>query len=46
MSMCPLLPGEQCKKYNSLVNDAAQLTIFLVQHSNQAYPADILIYQT
>ena len=46
MSMCPLLPGEQYKKYNSLVNDVVRPTIFVVQHSNQAYPAYLLTYHT
>ena len=44
MSMCPLLPGEQYKRYNSLVNNVANPSIFVVQHSNQAYPAYLLTY--
>ena len=44
MSMCPLLPGEQYKKHNSLVNRVQNPTIFVVQHSNQAYPAYLITY--
>jgi len=37
--MRPLLPGEQFKRYNSLVNVAANPATFVVQHPSQAYPA-------
>jgi hypothetical protein len=46
MKKPPLLPGEQFKKYNSLVNDDADPAIFVVQHSNEAYPAYLLTYHT
>ena len=51
MKMCPLLPGEQHKRYNSLYGfdpsvprDPADPTIFVIQHSNQAYPSYLLTY--
>ena len=40
--MCPLQPGETFRRYHSLVNDAASPSIFVVQHSSQAYPAYII----
>lgn len=46
MSMYPLLPGEQYKKYNSLVDHVINPSIFVVQHSNEAYPAYLLTYHT
>jgi len=42
----PPLPGEAYKKYNSLVDSVADPSIFVVQHSNQAYPAYLLTYHT
>ena len=42
--MCPLLPGERYTKYNSLVDNVAAPAIFVVQHSNQAYPAYLITY--
>ena len=44
MQECPLLPGEQYTRYNSLVNSVADPTIFVVQHSNQCYPAYAVTY--
>jgi len=46
MKMCPLLPGEKYKRYNSLVDKLDKPSIYVVQHSNQAYPAYVLTYQT
>jgi len=45
MKMCPLLPGSQFAKYNSLVNRPADPSIFVIQHSNQAYPAYLITYR-
>jgi hypothetical protein len=51
MKMCPLLPGEKNKRYNSLYGfdpsvkrDLDDPTIFVIQHSNQAYPSYLLTY--
>jgi hypothetical protein len=44
MKMCPLLPGEKYKRYDSLVDNPADPTIFVVQHSSQAYPAYLITY--
>ena len=44
MKVCPLLPGEQYTRYNSLVNDVANPSIFVVQHSNMVYPAYLITY--
>jgi hypothetical protein len=46
MSACPFLPGEQFKRYNSLVDRVPNPSIFVVQHSNQAYPAYVITYHT
>ena len=45
MTMCPLLPGEQYTRYNPLVNKVVNPSIFVVQHSNQAYPAYLITYR-
>jgi len=45
MKVYPLLPGEQYKKYNSLVDHVVNPSIFVVQHSNEAYPAYLLTYR-
>ena len=45
MKMCPLVPGSQFARYNSLVNRPADPSIFVVQHSNQAYPAYLITYR-
>ena len=44
MRMCPLLPGEAYRRYNSLVNDEDAPSIFVVQHTSQAYPAYLVTY--
>jgi len=44
MKMCPLLPGEQFTRYNSLVNNRDDPSIFVIQHSNQAYPSYLVTY--
>jgi hypothetical protein len=44
MRNCPLLPGEKFRRYNSLVNDEASPSIFVVQHTSQAYPAYLISY--
>jgi poly [ADP-ribose] polymerase 7/11/12/13 len=45
MKMCPLLPGEKIKRYNSLVDSVDAPSIFVIQHSNQAYPSYLVTYQ-
>jgi hypothetical protein len=45
MKVYPLLPGEQYKKFNSLVDHVVNPSIFVVQHSNEAYPAYLLTYR-
>ena len=35
--VCPFLPGQSYARYNSLVNRVQDPSIFVVQHSNQAY---------
>lgn len=44
MKMPPLLPGEKYRRFNSLVNKVDNPSIFVVQHSNQAYPAYLITY--
>ncbi len=44
MKSLPVLPGEKFRRYNSLVNDEAEPTIFVVQHTSQAYPAYLITY--
>ena len=44
MKMYPLLPGQNFARYNSLANDPTDPSIFVVQHSNQAYPAYLITY--
>eukprot|EP00040_Diaphanoeca_grandis_P004160 m.27314 g.27314 ORF g.27314 m.27314 type:complete len:439 (+) comp15727_c1_seq1:75-1391(+) len=41
----PLLPGQKFTRYNSLVNVVANPSIFVVQHSSQAYPAYLITYK-
>ena len=45
MKVCPLLPGAEFARYNSLVNRPTDPSIFVVQHSNQAYPAYLITYR-
>ena len=42
--MCPLLPGQPYARYNSLVDNEADPSIFVIQHTGQAYPAYLLTY--
>ena len=42
--MPPLLPGERYSRYNSLVNQVDDPSIFVIQHSNQAYPKFLITY--
>ena len=44
MNVYPLLPGEEFKRYDSLVNNVRNPQIFVVQHSNQAYPKYLVTY--
>jgi len=44
MKACPLLPGEQYTRYNSLVDNLDNPAIFVIHHSNQAYPAYLITY--
>lgn len=44
MKACPLLPGEQYVRYNSLVDNEDDPSIFVIHHSNQAYPAYLITY--
>ena len=44
MKMYPKLPGELFTRYNSLVNKLSDPSIFVVQHSNQAYPSYLITY--
>lgn len=44
MKMCPLLPGEKYNRYNSLVDNTQHPGIFVVQHSDQAYPKYVITY--
>ena len=39
MKVCPLLPGAEFARYNSLVDYPHHPGIFVVQHSNPAYLA-------
>jgi hypothetical protein len=45
MKMTSLIPGEQHIRYNSFVNDVSDPSIFVVQHSNHAYPAYLITYK-
>ena len=44
LNECPIIEGEQFVRYNSLVNDVKNPSIFVVQHSSQAYPAYVITY--
>lgn len=44
MKMLPTLPGEKYVRYNSLVNSVDNPSIFVVQHSSQAYPKYLITY--
>ena len=42
--ICPLMRGDQYERYDSLVNDESDPSIFVVQHSAAAYPAYLITY--
>jgi len=44
MRMPPLVSGEQYIRFDSLVDDEANPTIFVVQEGSQAYPAYLITY--
>ena len=44
MKMCAKVPGQQYVRYNSLVDQVQDPTIFVVQHSSQVYPAYLITY--
>ncbi len=44
MKVCPFLPGQSYAGYNSPVNRVQDPSIFVVQHSNQAYPSYLIAY--
>ena len=41
----PLLPGSQCDRYDSFVDDVDHPTIFVVPHSTQACPVYVITYR-
>jgi hypothetical protein len=43
-TQCPMLPGERYVRYDSLVDQIASPSIFVVQHSPQACPAYVITY--
>lgn len=46
MRVCPVMPGRQYTRYNSMVNNVADPSIFVVQHSSQCYPAYQITYRS
>ena len=42
----PIIPSEKHRRYNSLVNDETDPSIFVIQLSNQAYPAYVITYMS
>ena len=44
MKTCPVVPGEQYTRFNSLVDKMEAPSIFVVQHSDQAYPKYLITY--
>ena len=44
LNECPLVRGERFVRHNCLVNDVTDPTIFVIQHSSQAYPAHLITY--
>ena len=44
LKMCPLLPGDQCVRHDSLVDNIVNPSIFVVQNPAQAYPAYLITY--
>jgi len=45
MKVCPFPPDQSYARYNSLVNSVQDPSIFVVQHSNQAYPSYLIAYR-
>ena len=46
MTQFPMAKGEKYRQCNSLVNDVNDPSIFVIQHSNQAYPAYVITYRS
>ena len=46
MKKCPLLPDDRIQCHDSLVDNIADPAIFVVQNSNQAYPAYVITYHS
>ena len=44
MKSCPLLPGESFRRYNSLVDNVDNPSMFVIQEPGQAYPAYLITY--
>jgi hypothetical protein len=44
IAVCPKVPGSESRSFNSLVDDVRSPSIFVVQHSNQVYPAYVITY--
>lgn len=44
MKLYPLLPGEQYKRYNTLVDNEKDPSIFVVDKGSMAYPAYLITY--
>ena len=44
MKTCPLLPGHKYHSYNSLCDNTDNPSIFVIQHTSQAYPAYVITY--
>jgi hypothetical protein len=44
LKLYPLAKGEKYRQCNSLVNDVEDPSIFVIQHSNQAYPSYVITY--
>eukprot|EP00729_Bicosta_minor_P000055 gene55-18181_t len=45
VKVMPLLPGQQYARFNSLADVLNDPSIFVVHHSNQAYPAYLITYE-
>lgn len=45
LNECPYIEGQRFVRYNSLVDDVANPSIFVIQHSSQAYPAYVITYR-
>lgn len=44
MKTCPQVPGEGYNRFNSLVDNVERPSIYVVQHSHQAYPKYLITY--